>query len=80
MTHDELSIPEIAALAGVTEKAVRDWFDDGKLAVSNTEFRGHQRRRFARRADVEALLASIKGSGGSPGATRSPVQAPEPSA
>lgn len=77
--NDDLSIGEIAALAGVTEGAVRQWFDSGKLAVSRTEQRGHQRRRYASKADVEALLAQM-GRQTPKEATRRPAQTPDPGA
>lgn len=56
----ELSIPEIAELAGVSESAVRNWFDAGKIPVSTTRLHGAQRRRFATRASVEQFLATVR--------------------
>lgn len=73
--NPDLSIPEIAELAKVSERTVRNWFDTAKLAVSRTEQRGQQRRRYAKHSDVEAFLHTL-GIEIAPGAPRSPDTAP----
>lgn len=77
MTEDELSIPQIAKIANVSEKTVRDWMDAGKFPVSQTKRQGQQRRRYATKADVDQWLASLKEGETTPEATSRPTNTPE---
>lgn len=78
MTQEtELSIPEIAEFAGVSEAAVRNWLDSGKIPVSSTRRHGAQRRRFATKASVEQFLATVQREGTTAGeATSRPPNTP----
>jgi excisionase family DNA binding protein len=77
MVEDELSIPQIAKRANVTEKTVRDWMDDGKLPVARTVKQGRQRRRYATKADVDQWLAAMNTEEPTAEATSRPTNTPE---
>ena len=77
MKEDELSIPEIAKYANVTEKTVRRWMDDGKVAVTRTTKQGRQRRRFAAKVAVDQWLAAMHTEEPTTEATSRPTNTPE---
>jgi transposase len=77
VTEDELSIPQIASLANVSEKTVRDWMDTGKLLVSQTIRQGAQRRRYATKAAVDQWLETLRTGEPTTEATSRPTNTPE---
>jgi excisionase family DNA binding protein len=58
VSDDTLSLPEAARLLNVTRRAVVKMIERGALAVVREEWHGHQRRRYVRRADVDAYIAA----------------------
>jgi excisionase family DNA binding protein len=77
VTEDELSIPQIAKRANVTEKTVRDWMDAGKLPVSQTIKQGAQRRRYATKAAVDQWLETLAQGEPTTEATSRPTNTPK---
>ena len=76
MTENELSIPEIATLAGVNEKTVRYWMDTGKLPVARTVKQGRQRRRYATKTAVDQWIAAMDTEEPTTEATSRPTNTP----
>ena len=66
MTQNDLSIPQVRERARaqgivVSERAVRYWFDEGKIAITREETHGSRTWRYASSEVVDAFLATLGG-------------------
>jgi excisionase family DNA binding protein len=58
VSDTRLTVPQIAQQLNVSERAVHNWIDAGKL-VAEEEYHGRQRRRFVRLEAYQTFVATL---------------------